>query len=218
VEGRRGRTGWHIDVSGERSLFPEYENGFAATSACSDGSMSEANQQLARCVSSQGNRVVLSGIGGDEIMGGVPTPIPELMDLLARAQWGLLARQLKLWALDKRKPWFHLLFEAARGFLPLGIVGVAKHRRPPSWLTPAFIRSQTAALTGYQSRIPLAGPLPSYQENISTLHFCAGKLRTLRCLPIPRARCVIPILIATCLSLCTRFPVNSVSVRGSAVP
>jgi asparagine synthase (glutamine-hydrolysing) len=170
VEDRRGRTGWHIDVSGERSLFPECENSFAATPASANGSMSEASRQLSRCASSQGNRVVLSGIGGDEIMGGVPTPIPELMDLLARAQWGLLARQLKLWALNKRKPWFQLFLEAVREFLPPSIVGIAKHRRPQSWLTPAFIRAQTAALTGYQSRIRLAGPLPSYQENISTLH------------------------------------------------
>ena len=29
---------------------------------------------------------MLSGIGGDEVTGGVPTPTPELEDLLARGQ------------------------------------------------------------------------------------------------------------------------------------
>ena len=75
-------------------------------------------------MASQGNRVVLSGIGGDEVMGGVPTPAPELENLLARAQFCALAHQLKIWALEKRKPWFHLFWEAARGFFPPALVGV----------------------------------------------------------------------------------------------
>src|SRR5258705_3185864 len=94
----------------------------------------ETTRQCAECMRSQGNRVVLSGIGGDEVTGGVPTPTPELEDLLARGQFRRLAHQLKVWALNKRKPWFHLLFEAARGFFPLALVGLPKHKRPVPWL------------------------------------------------------------------------------------
>jgi asparagine synthase (glutamine-hydrolysing) len=117
----------------------------------------------------QGNRVLLSGLGGDEVTGGVPTPAPELMDSLARARFRALATQLKVWALNKRKPWFHLLFEAARGFFPLALVGVPKQSRPVSWLDPGFVRRQQAALTGYPCRLSVFGPLPSFQENLSAL-------------------------------------------------
>ena len=120
-------------------------------------------------MASQGNRVVLSGIGGDEVMGGVPTPTPELEDLLARAQFGALAHQLKVWALEKRKPWFHLFWEAARGFFPPALVGVPKYMRPAPWLQSNFVKRHWAALTGYPSRTKLFGPLPSFQENVSTL-------------------------------------------------
>jgi len=105
----------------------------------------------------------------DEVMGGVPTPKPELEDLLARAQIGALAHQLRVWALEKRKPWFHLFFEAARGFFPPALVGVPKYMRPAPWLRSSFVKRHRAALTGYPSRTKLFGPPPSFQGNVSTL-------------------------------------------------
>src|SRR5229473_1503634 len=102
-------------------------------------------------------------------MGGVPTPAPELEDLLARAQFGALAHQLKVWALEKRKPWFHLFFEAARDFFPPTLVGVQKNMRPAPWLQPNFVKRHWAALTGYPSRTKLFGPLPSFQGNLGAL-------------------------------------------------
>lgn len=133
-------------------------------------------------MASQGNRVVLSGIGGDEVMGGVPTPAPELENLLARAQFCALAHQLKIWALEKRKPWFHLFWEAARGFFPPALVGVPKYMRPAPWLQSSFVRRHWAALTGYPSRTKLLGPLPSFQENASTLD---ALRRQLACKALP---------------------------------
>jgi asparagine synthase (glutamine-hydrolysing) len=127
-------------------------------------------------MTSQGNRVVLSGIGGDEVMGGVPTPTPELEDLLARGHFRELAHQLKVWALNKKKPWFYLLFDAARGFFPPALVGVPKHKRPAPWLNAAFVRRSRAALQGYETRLNLFGPLPTFQENVSTLRVLKRQL------------------------------------------
>jgi asparagine synthase (glutamine-hydrolysing) len=169
VEDKRGRAGCHIDVSTLQSFRFEFESDRFAATPGSGGQTTEASRQFATCIASQGNRVVLSGVGGDEITGGVPTPTPELMDLLARARLRSLARQLKLWALNKRKPWFLLFFEAARGFFPLGLVGLPKQSQPVSWLNPDFVKSQRAALTGYPSRVRVLGPLPNFQESISTL-------------------------------------------------
>lgn len=118
---------------------------------------------------SQKYRVVLSGVGGDEAMGGVPIPTPELQDLLASARFGMLVHQLKAWALQARKPWLHLLLESARGFLPPWLVGVPKYMRPAPWLQSAFVRRNRSALTGYPSRVKLFGPLGSFHDNIGTL-------------------------------------------------
>ncbi|MGB7281328.1 MAG: asparagine synthase-related protein [Candidatus Acidiferrum sp.] len=166
VEERRGRTGTHIDVgSKEKPMFEPDNYRFAVT----PGSGVRPSAQLASCMASQGNRVVLSGIGGDEVTGGVPTPTPELEDLLATGHFRTLAHQLKVWALNKRKPWFYLLFDAARGFFPAALVGVPKHKRTAPWFNPAFVKRNRAALTGYDDRTKIFGPLPSFQENVSTL-------------------------------------------------
>jgi len=170
VEEKRGRTGCRIDVSLKGAIKFDFDSDhFAATPGSRGGRPSETNRQIAAYMISQGNRVVLSGIGGDEVTGGVPTPTPELEDLLARGHFRTLAHQLKVWALNKRKPWFHILFDAARGFFPPAFVGVPKYKRPAAWLNPAFVRRNREALTGYENRIKLFGSLPTFQENVSTL-------------------------------------------------
>jgi asparagine synthase (glutamine-hydrolysing) len=177
VEEKRGRSGCHIDVGTAESFPFEVEGGiFAATPGSGVGHRSEPSRQFAACLKAQGNHVVLSGIGGDEVAGGVPTPTPELMDLLATARFKELARKLKLWALSRRKPWFHLLLEAARGFFPAAIVGIPKSLRPADWLNRRFVRTHRAALTGYPSRVKLFGSLPNFQENVSALNVLQRQL------------------------------------------
>ena len=179
VEEKRGRTGTHIDAGAQEKTTLDSENGrFAAT----PGSGGKSGERFAACLASQGSRVVLSGIGGDEVTGGVPTPIPELADLLARGQFRTLAHQLKVWALNKRKPWFHLFFEAASGFFPHGLTRVPKHMRPAFWLDAAFVKRNRTALMGYPYRVKVFGPLPTFQENISTLNVLR---RQLLCEPTP---------------------------------
>jgi asparagine synthase (glutamine-hydrolysing) len=97
----------------------------------------------------------------------VPTPIPELSDLLARLGWKTFANRLKIWALHQRRPWFLLLGEVLQGFLPSA--SAAKHLQSPAWLKPEFATRFQSALRGYRSRLRMFGPLPSFQLNISAL-------------------------------------------------
>jgi asparagine synthase (glutamine-hydrolysing) len=186
VEEKRGRPGWHINVgSQDPKEIPAPEAPLKSSRARfvpTPGYDGRTSPQIRRCIASQGNRVVLSGIGGDEVMGGVPTPVPELENLLARAQFGVLAHQLKVWALEKRKPWLHLFWETTRGFCPPAFVGVPKHMRPAPWLQSSFVKRHWAALTGYPSRTKLFGPLPSFQDNVGTLD---ALRRQLACTALP---------------------------------
>ena len=88
---------------------------------------------------------------------------------MARGQFATFTRQLKIWALRKRIPWFRLLFNSLGAFLPAPFAGVSARRLPPLWMNQSFARRHRAALSGYDSRLKLFGPLPSFQENISTL-------------------------------------------------
>jgi asparagine synthase (glutamine-hydrolysing) len=176
VEEKRGRTGCHIDlgssIDGESESLFELEvmsDRFRATPSPRIRN-SELFQQYAAYMMSHGHRVVLSGIGGGEVTGGgVPTPSPELQNLLARGRFFRLTRQLNTWAAKMRTTRTLLFWEAAKGFLPFTLAGVPKEMRPATWLRRSFVRRNQAALHGYPSRVKLLGPLPSFQAGLSKL-------------------------------------------------
>lgn len=185
VEEKRGRAGCHIHVGWQEGFNIDSERGrFAATPATTCAQLSESGKQFIEAITAQGNRIVLSGIGGDETTGGVPTPSPELGDLIVRFRLGKLAHQLKVWALNKRKPWFYLAWDATRSFFPPALVHVSKYQKHPSWLNPGFANEHCAALRGYEKRFTLFGPSPSFQENLATLD---SLRRQLACSPLPSA-------------------------------
>lgn len=172
VEEQRRQTSNTIDVSSREYFTFDYE-GARFTAAPGFTARDKASEEFAACILSRDARVVLSGIGGDEILGGVPTPIPELADLLAAGRLMALAHRLKIWALTKRQPWAHLFFEVAREFLPFDRFGAPTHMRPAVWLDLKFVKSHREALRGYEPRLRLLVAAPSFQENL----FSIGSLR-----------------------------------------
>jgi asparagine synthase (glutamine-hydrolysing) len=179
VEERRGRAGHHINlrelraqgVGTPKSLVPEFDSDHFAATPSPNKDLPEHFKQYAAHMLLNQHRVTLSGIGGDEVTcGGAPTPTVELQDLLARARFLAVARQLKVWAAKMRKPPLPLLWKSVRGFLFLSVTGLPIDMRPVSWLHPGFARRNYPALCGYPSRVKLSGLLPSFQENLAALN------------------------------------------------
>ncbi len=108
VEEQRGQRGCHIEVSSSEACDLTFSGGRAVPVPGLLGGSDEARRKLSKCLAQQGNRVLLSGIGGDEVAGGVPTATQELADLLSSWELKELAHKLKLWALAQRRPWFHV--------------------------------------------------------------------------------------------------------------
>jgi asparagine synthase (glutamine-hydrolysing) len=181
VEQQRGAKGFHIRLDPE-AIFRLDSPSCPSPVPGSEFRDRKAIRQLEQYILAQGHRVVLSGLGGDEVLGGVPTPFPELEDLLARGHFLDLAHSLKVWALTQRKPWIHLLLESARGFLPSFLARVPPGRQSASWLCDEFLRCHRAAVAGYPARLRLFGPFPSFQENEATLEVLR---RQIGCMPLP---------------------------------
>jgi len=160
VEERRGRAGLHVNADSTQPEIGSDRPGLWPGN--------QPKSATADWMSRSGHRVLLSGIGGDEFLGGVPTPIPELEDLLATGRFRDLAHQLKVWALVQRRPWLFLLRDATTGFLPSTLRPLPKHRRPPSWLQEAFVKRHRETFLG-DRRWTVFGTLPSFQENLSAL-------------------------------------------------
>jgi asparagine synthase (glutamine-hydrolysing) len=177
VEEKRRRTGCQINIGALRRIEvketishkffeSEFENDHLAAIPSANKGLSEHFKQYAAYMKSEGHRVTLSGIGGDEPTGGgVPTPTPELQNLLARARFVTLSRQLKSWAAKMRTTRLPLLWEAVQGFFSAH-VNVPKEMLTTTWLYPGFVRRNRATFWGYPFRVKLFGPLPSFQDHI----------------------------------------------------
>jgi asparagine synthase (glutamine-hydrolysing) len=139
VEAKRGRVGIHIDGSNIVSS--------PASLRCSDplpgafGFRQKLGVQRADVVRGGGYRAVLSGIGGDEFMGGIPDPRAHLADLIVQLKFVSLARQLMAWSLVKRRPWIQLLWQSAMILLPdfLGQY-LAKPTKVQPWVEKDFAK------------------------------------------------------------------------------
>jgi asparagine synthase (glutamine-hydrolysing) len=178
VEERRGTAGHHLncrDIRAKEASAPsqctaDSETNPFLTIPDSGARNSEFVRQYAACLGSEEHRVTLSGIGGSEFLGGgVPTPVLELQDLLSRAHFLRLSRQLTRWAEKMQESRPSILWETIQNFFPARILDLSKDTRPVSWLHSGFIRRNHSALNGYAVRIKLLGPLPSFQSNLSTL-------------------------------------------------
>jgi asparagine synthase (glutamine-hydrolysing) len=166
VEQQRGRTGHHVAVEFKKHWHPSFQpTVFAATP--DSGILVDRNVGYSSHVRSGGYRVLLQGIGGDEVLGGVPTPLPELGDLLARGRVRDFLRQLITWAVARKTPALHLFLETISQFLP--VVSNRERDSCPTWLQSRFAKTNRKPLGGYAHRFRVLGPLPSFQANMAAL-------------------------------------------------
>jgi asparagine synthase (glutamine-hydrolysing) len=110
VEMQRGKMGIHFPVSfGNRTFLsiPESDSIRAFPGADSYSSVQE--QLFEDAVARRGYRSILSGVGGDEVLGGVPNPLPELADLLVGGDLSVLLKRTLAWCLPNRTPAIHML-------------------------------------------------------------------------------------------------------------
>ena len=181
VEEKRGRTGHHIDIGPQQCLSEDrISHGFQAL-PMAPYARSSAAGTFDRIVAENGYCVVLSGLGGDELLGGVPTPLPELADLAACLRGIRFARQSFRWALAKKKHLLGLWRNTLAAFLP-------PHRKSSSlaqnwqWLTADFRARNREHLGFHPQRFRFFGPLPSLQANAAALQVLA---RQISCVSAP---------------------------------
>jgi asparagine synthase (glutamine-hydrolysing) len=185
VEVYRGRTGFHLDVASDGLLLPQRGGSFPVTPA-HGGRPTDSQVRLARHITEGNFQVLLSGSGGDEFTGGAPTGIPELADLLSRAEFRQFLRRAFLWAMASRKPLLHVAGKSIRTFLPTMRATNTSRQWPMPWLTPSFARRNQKTLSIAVTRFRWRGPLPTFQENLRALD---GLRRQIACAELPPAPC-----------------------------
>jgi asparagine synthase (glutamine-hydrolysing) len=177
IEAKRRQIGAHIDASkvGSAPGPLEYPAFFALPGYFGIGRELEAERGD---VVRQGRyRVVLSGIGGDEFMGGNPDPRAQIADLIVQFRPFTLVRQLIAWSLAKRRPLTRLLWESALELVPAFLARYAvQEARVEPWIQKEFAQRTNLARRRLGTNEHFGRRLPTRRSTISTVLATANKL------------------------------------------
>jgi asparagine synthase (glutamine-hydrolysing) len=183
VEQHRGRTGAHIDASTSSSPSNLWQCPAFEPLPGRIGFGCQMERDRAAFVQNGGYRVVLSGIGGDEFLGGIPDPSAQLADLIVQFRPLMLARQLLAWSLAKRRPWIHLLGRALIELLPLSIAQyVDKHAHIEPWIKNRFARRCRIAIRQLGPAERIGTELPTQRSCVGGVFLMANRLAKCRSL------------------------------------
>jgi len=141
VEKARGKSGLHIDVSSQATTFEPPAAQYLWPGP--EGRTIFAESQFENQLTAGRYRVVLSGIGGDELLGGPPDPLPELADYLISLRLRTLLRQGLEWGLAKRLPLIHLFRDTVALAVRLYTRQPRLQVERPIWLSTAVRRLAT---------------------------------------------------------------------------
>lgn len=116
VEKWREQKGLHVDLKGSGDSLEFCYPAFVATPGF--GSRAEIKIALSKAIQQSRYRVMLCGVGGDELNGQPLDPCLLMAELLARLELGQLTKSLMGWSLRMRRPMLHLLAQTISQFFP----------------------------------------------------------------------------------------------------
>lgn len=137
VEAHRGKSGIHFDTAFSHRTFEPVpiERGrylLPGGDTCSY----EREVALQTLFAGRGYRSILSGIGGDEVLGGVPTPFAELGDIVRTDSIVSLARRAFAWSMPTRTPLIGTLAGTIKFCRDVRRPDRSDRKPVPRWLTP----------------------------------------------------------------------------------
>jgi len=139
VEERRRRQGVHLREEDFPLLSP-VDAKFSVNGPNPFYCFSKHHRAVCKTLLSRGVRTLLSGKGGDQVLGGNPSGIPELADLIVRGRMFAFARSIRTWSLGNRDPLFPLIGPSFRAALKTHAPQFAQSvpSSPPGWIASSF--------------------------------------------------------------------------------
>jgi asparagine synthase (glutamine-hydrolysing) len=141
VEERRGKTGVHIETSfRDRTFTPvERTDGTYLIPGCDSGSLRQEDtyRKLANVAF---HSTVLSGVGGDELLGGLPTPFPELADYLVEGKLKLFWKRSIEWSISTRVPLLYTSTRALRFIASVYVPIGTSQQNCGSWISNRLVK------------------------------------------------------------------------------
>jgi asparagine synthase (glutamine-hydrolysing) len=117
VEQKRRRVGSHINAAQYTKITAPEPPFFSMLPGASQASL-EFDADRSAVMAKGNNRVLLSGLGGDEVLGGVPRVNDQLLDLLIALRFPRLHNRIKVWGVAQNQPYWHMLGQMLASLIP----------------------------------------------------------------------------------------------------
>lgn len=139
TEAKRGKVGTHIDTAFSQRTFEIHDttNGVYLLPGADSFSIQQ-ERKFYDAVWHRGYRSILSGIGGDEVLGGVSCAFPELADYLVSGNIRRLLRQSIAWSLIDRNPLIGTLYDTAKYAIQLYAHSKPHDKTRPPWISDSL--------------------------------------------------------------------------------
>ncbi len=165
IEEHVGRTGYHIDET-NYPLFSTLSTENALSNLNPLLFCEAKHRQIRNLMERTNARVLLSGVGGDEIACAQQYPAPELADLLVAFRFKSFHERLKAWSRRTKRPYVTLLRDAVRLLLPPPIRMRYETRKAgivPNYLLNQFV-DELSLRSRHVARSPFSCDTPSADD------------------------------------------------------
>jgi len=139
TEAKRGKRGVHIETP---TAMQTFESSLCDSNMPlwpgTDRTFLEQERAILSAIEDRGCKTIISGIGGDELLGGIPLPFPELADCLVSGRIPHLLGQAMKWCVSSRASLVQLLLETIKFTANLYRAPRPKLDDLPPWIEPRF--------------------------------------------------------------------------------
>ena len=136
TEALRCKVGTHINAAfSQRTFEPHDGEGGIYLLPGADSFSIQQERRLWSTLFERGHRSIISGIGGDEVLGGVPSAFPELAGYLVSGDLRALWRRSIAWSLVDRSPLAGTICDTAKYVVRLYAGHRGSHNAIPPWLS-----------------------------------------------------------------------------------
>jgi asparagine synthase (glutamine-hydrolysing) len=176
VAEKRSTSGFRVDLRGTGDSLSFENLTFSATPGF--GVRTEVKAAISDILQRHPYRVMLSGLGGDEVNGQSLNPTIQMADLLMQLRFTELARQLVAWTLLIRKrPLIELLFQSVLQLFPGAVrAQFSAQGKPEFWINHEFARRQKLSAIQIQNMNGLFFLRPSVRDAVQTINSLAQQI------------------------------------------
>jgi asparagine synthase (glutamine-hydrolysing) len=149
VERHRGKEGIHLPYPLLSSRLDAISTQYLWPGA--DHATLENERRLIESTGATQHRILISGIGGDELLGGVPSPFGELADLLVTGRVPRYLARAMDWCLVDRTPLFQITGQTLRFIAEQFQQPRLRNETLPNWITLSLRRTLESSYPGTTS-------------------------------------------------------------------